>query len=343
MTIHTMSIGELERVAELVRRDHSSLNTMRLIPDGKYQTRTVTLAEVTREVAERLRDGFRDRARNDFPTLFCAWGKCRVGSTALNNLFGAAGLPSYYQPVKTILRHRLLEAAGEPWRLPYAAEHPHVFSKETAGPYVPAECLFNPLQALLEAGYPADKLRLIVLDREPESSLASWLAKWSDRLPECKLIRNYIVAALNKHRVEAYARRHGIAVTHYVYEAAKDSVQSVQILFARLGLSSRFSAAAVTDWSEIGQLDTDAAKIIYPKEPDVYVVPGLHGADTAYRYRARDTFLLNRAQTGLLDRFRIPDVYRASAQACARDLGLAAATAARLFELDGWEPELVTA
>ncbi|MFL5089210.1 MAG: sulfotransferase family protein, partial [Xanthobacteraceae bacterium] len=234
MTIHTMSIGELERVAELVRRDHSSLNTMRLIPDGKYQTRTVTLAEVTREVAERLRDGFRDRARNDFPTLFCAWGKCRVGSTALNNLFGAAGLPSYYQPVKTILRHRLLEAAGEPWRLPYATEHPHVFSKETAGPYVPAECLFNPLQALLEAGYPADKLRLIVLDREPESSLASWLAKWSERLPECKLIRNYIVAALNKHRVEAYARRHGIAVTHYVYEAAKDSVQSVQILFARL-------------------------------------------------------------------------------------------------------------
>ena len=261
----------------------------------------------------------------------------------MNNLFGAAGLPSYYQPVKTILRHRLLEAAGEPWRLPYAAEHPHVFSKETAGPYVPAECLFNPLQALLEAGYPADKLRLIVLDREPESSLASWLAKWSDRLPECKLIRNYIVAALNKHRVEAYARRHGIAVTHYVYEAAKDSVQSVQILFARLGLSSRFSAAAVTDWSEIGQLDTDAAKIIYPKEPDVYVVPGLHGADTAYRYRARDTFLLNRAQTGLLDRFRIPDIYRASAQACARDLGLAAATAARLFELDRPEPELATA
>ena len=72
MTIHTMSIGELERVAELVRRDHSSLNTMRLIPDGKYQTRAVTLAEVTREVAERLRDGFRNRARNDFPTLYCA-------------------------------------------------------------------------------------------------------------------------------------------------------------------------------------------------------------------------------------------------------------------------------
>jgi hypothetical protein len=343
MTIHTMSIGELERVADLVRRDHASLNAMRLIADGTYQTRAVTLAEMTREVAECLREGFRDRTRGDLPTLFCAWGKCRVGSTALNNLFGAAGLPSYYQPVKTILRHRLLDAAAEPWRLPHAAEHPHVFSKETAGPYVPAESLFNPLQALIEAGYPADKLRLIVLDREPWSSFASWLAMWSDRLPECKLIRNYIVAALNKHRVEAYARRQGIAVTYYVYEASKESVTSAQTLFARLGLASRFSASVVTDWSEIGELDTDRAKIIYPEEPDVYVVPDLHGSDTAYRYRARDTFLLNRAQTGLLDRFGIPDVYRASAQACARDLGLNAAAAAELFELERPEPELATA
>jgi len=343
MTIHTMSIGELERVADLLRRDHSSLDTMRLIPDGKYQTRTVTLAEVTREVAARLREGFGTRQARDFPLLICAWGKCRVGSTALNNLFGAAGLPSYYQPVKTILRHRLLDRAGEPWLVPPAAEHPHVFSKETAGPYVPAECLFNPLQALIEAGYPADKLRLVVLDREAESTLASWLAKWSDRLPECKLIRNHIVAALNKHRVEAYARRQGIAAIHYVYEASKDSVRTMQTLFARLGLSSRFSTRAVTDWSGIGELDTDRAKIIYPKEPDVYVVPGLHGSGAAYSYRARDTFLLNRAQTGLLERFGIPDVYRASAAACARDLGLTAAAASRLFDPEQPWPELATA
>jgi len=343
MTIHRMSIGELERVADLIRRDHPSLNTMPLIPDGKYQSGTVTLAEVTREVAARLRAGFGNRSSRDFPILYCAWGKCRVGSTALNNLFGAAGLPSYYQPVKTILRHRLLDAAGEPWRVPDAAEHPCIFSKETAGPYVPAESLFNPLQALVEAGYPADRVRLIVLDREPWSSFASWLAKWSDRLPQCMLIRNYMVAALNKHRIEAYARRHGIAITHYVYEASKDSVQSAQALFARLGLSHRFTAAAVTDWSGIGHLDTNEAKIIYPEEPGVYVVPGLHGSSAAYSYCPRDTFLLNRAQTGLLERFGILDVYRASTQACASDLGLDAAAAARLFEFDRLEPELATA
>src|SRR5262245_60103911 len=123
MTIHTMSIGELEHMADLVRCNHASLDAMQLIPDGKYQTRTVTLAGVTREVTERLHENFRNRAPEDFPTLVYAWGKCRVGSTALNNLFGAAGLPSYYQPVKTILRHRLLGAAGEPWAAPSAAEH----------------------------------------------------------------------------------------------------------------------------------------------------------------------------------------------------------------------------
>ena len=272
-------------------------------------------------------------------------GQCRVGSTALNNLFGAAGLPSYYQPVKTILRHRLLGAAGEPWAVPSAAEHSHVFAKETGGPYVPAESLFIPLQPLIEAGYPADKVRLVVLDREPESALESWLNKWSERVPQSKLIRNYIVAALNKYRVEAYARRQGIPMTHYVYEASKESVQSARALFDRVGLASRFATSAVTDWNEIGHMDSHQAKIIYPVEPDVYVVPGLHGSDTAYRYRARDMSFLNPAQTGLLERFKIADVYRASADACARDLGLDAPAATRMFSPDtaAFVPDLAMA
>ena len=61
MTIHSMSIGELERVADLVRRNHASIDTLGLVPDGKYQTRAVTLAEVTREVTECLRENFRGR------------------------------------------------------------------------------------------------------------------------------------------------------------------------------------------------------------------------------------------------------------------------------------------
>jgi hypothetical protein len=330
MSARTTSLRELQWLVDLVREDHPSLGTIPLEPDGKYQTRTVTLDAVTCEVTECLRQGF--RGRKEFPTLYCAWGKCRVGSTALNNLFGAAGLPSYYQPVKTLLRYRLTAGAGAPWIVPRT--HLHVFAKETGGPYVLAECLFIPMQALREAGYPADKLHLIVLDREPSSSLASWLDKWSERVPASVLVRNYIIAALNMRRVEAYARRHRIPVTHYVYEASKESVSSVHVLFERLGLSSRFSERAVTDWNEIGQLDSGNTKIIYPVEPDPYIVPGLHGSDTAYRYHARGAALADAAPTEMLARFGVADLYRGSVAACARDLGFDAPAAARLFGID---------
>lgn len=331
MNMPVIDSGELERLADLVRRDDPSLETTRLDPDGKYQTRTVTLGAIRREVTAHLAEQFRRRGAADFPNLYCAWGKCRVGSTALNNLFGAAGLHSYYQPVKTVLRHALVGSTAEPWRIPPAADCPHVFSKETGGPYVLAECLFIPLRALIEAGYPADKLHLILLDREPLSSLASWLHKWSDRVPASRLVHNYVIAALNKQRVENYARQTGIRTTHYVYEASKDSVRSVRILFEQLGLLERFAAHAVTDWNEIGRLDTEQAKIVYPVEPDVYVVPGLHGSDTAYRYHPGRTTALTDSQLNLIARFGIGGVYRASVEACARDLRLPQPTSARLF------------
>jgi hypothetical protein len=58
---------------------------------------------------------------------------------------------------------------------------------------------------------PADRLHFIMFDRDPASSLASWLEKWSDRIPESRLIHNYVIATLNTLRVESYARRHGIS------------------------------------------------------------------------------------------------------------------------------------
>src|SRR5919197_1521137 len=66
------------------------------------------------------------------------------------------------------------------------------YQTRTAGPYVLAESLFNPLQALIEAGYPPNRLHAIILDRAPASSLASWLDKWSDRAPQSTLVYNYV-------------------------------------------------------------------------------------------------------------------------------------------------------
>jgi hypothetical protein len=284
-----------------------------------------------REATECLAKAFGQRSAEDFPLLYCAWGKCRVGSTALTNLFGVAGMPSYFQPVKVILRHALMGGVGAPWQLPSATNQPHAFCKEMAGPYVMAECLFQPLQPLIEAGYPADKLHFIMLDRDPASSLASWLEKWSDRVPENTLLKNYVIATLNTLRVESYARKHGIPITHYVYEASKEPVQSIRILFDRLGLAHRFTEDAVTEWNEMGKLESESARITFVKEPTVWTMPGLHGSDTAYRYRTRATASLSDAKLDMLERYGINDIYRASVQACVRDLGLSAATSEQLF------------
>ncbi len=333
MSVSRTEIGELERLADRVRSEDPSLQAVVLEPNGKYQTRTLALDALTREVTQRLAQGFGGLGPEQFPTLYCAWGKCRVGSTALTNLFGVAGLPSYYQPVKTIARHRLLGGEGAPWLLPARTAHPQIFSKEMGGPYVLAECLYIPLQPLIEAGYPPDKLHLVLLDRDPSRSLASWLNKWSDRVPENTLIRNYVISALNAVRVKGYARRHGVPVTHYVYEASKEAVQSVLALFNRLGLSHRFTEGVVTDWKDMGQLESEKAQIIYPDEPAVYHVPGLHGSDTAYKYRDRAMRSLSETQIEMLAHSGVVEVYNASVAGCVADLGLNAAASQRLFGL----------
>jgi hypothetical protein len=329
MMMLTASDAEFERMAELVRRDDPSLARVMLEADGSYQTRTMRFDDLMRDVVACLADGLKRRGSDEFPTFHYAWGKSRVGSTALANLFGVAGLPSFYQPVKAVMRQCLKGEPGVPLVPHDVAQHAHIFAKETAGPYMLAECLIIPFQAMLEAGYPADKLRLIILDREPASSLASWINKLSCRVPEKLLVRHYVLATLNTVRVENYLKRMGVAVTHYVHEASKEPTESARALFARLGLTDRFKTDAVTDWRGMGAELKDA-KVVFPTEPKIYDVPGLHASSgTAYRYNKGGA--LSAENTALIARFGIPEIYRASADACARDLGMSRATADRLF------------
>jgi hypothetical protein len=107
----------------------------------------------------------------------------------------------------------------------------------------------------------------------------------------------------------------------------------MRALFDRLGLATRFSGAAVTDWCEMGRLESDTARIIYPDEPAVYAVPGLHGEDTGYKYRDRAAAATDR-YLDVLQRTGVEDVYRASVLACVNDLGLDMASSANLFGLE---------
>jgi hypothetical protein len=319
-------LPDFERLATMVRDDAPALEDLWLEADGKYQTQALSWRELRRRVIDHLAEGFRGRDPAGFPHLCAAWSRARVGSTALINLFGVAGLPAYFQPVKSVLRHAMTGSRAT-WLPPSGG---HAVSKEVAGPYRIAECLYVPLDLLVEAGFPPDRLHLLILDRHPLQSLDSWLGKWTGMVPDQRLVQHYVLATLNIGRVAAHARKLGIATTHYVYEASRDAVPAAAALFARLGLADRFRAGVVTEWRDAGQLGTDHAPIIRCDEPAVFFVPGLHGSDVAYRYRERTVTAVTDAHRALLDRHGVFDIYRANVAACIRDLDLPADLAAWL-------------
>ena len=330
--MHAMGLTDFKKFADRVVTADPRIDSTWLAADGRLQMHGVGLDRACEYIGKQLAKGFSGLSEDDFPMHYCAWGKARVGSTALSNLFGMAGFPSYYQPVKAMLRTAFAGQLPAPWILPSAYKHPAMFTKETQGPYTLGECLFIPMQVLIEAGYPPSRLHLIVLERDPERSLASWLSRLTMLQPVETLLRHYVISALNANRVRHYANQQGVPVTHFVYEASKEPVVAARALFTRLGLSRIFSDAAVTSWGERGQLDSATShQIIYPPQPVIYDLPGLHGSDSGYRYRNGGTSISSE-QRDLLEWTGVTKVYRDAVEACISDLGLDTETAARLFD-----------
>ncbi|MER8840912.1 hypothetical protein NKH86_19440 [Mesorhizobium sp. M0913] len=52
------------------------------------------MADLNQRIVDTLARAFEDRSADRFPALAVSCRKCRVGSTALTNLFGIAGFPS---------------------------------------------------------------------------------------------------------------------------------------------------------------------------------------------------------------------------------------------------------
>ncbi len=309
-------MARLTRAAE-----DGSLADLELAPDGRWQTRAVTLAGLTREVAAHLAATLGRHEPEDLPVFVVAWGKCRVGSTALTNLFGIAGVPAFYQPVKTTARHLLVGSQPPPWEPPSASEHPLIMAKEMAGPYLAVETVFNPLAMLVDAGYPAAKLHLLVLEREPLVSLSSWLHKWADRLPRRTLVEHFALSSLAAPRMEAWAGEYGVPVTHYLYEASRRPEQTIAALLARLGIGEKFRPEVVNDWDERGELGSERSLIFFPREPEVYVVPGLHSSFTRYAFQPRAASNLMAEERRLVEELGLEELYARSARAMCEELG----------------------
>jgi len=167
------------------------------------------------------------------PKLILICGPCRVGTTALSNVFAKAGIESHMQPIKSARRAKADGEESIPWRIGTKREE-FAAVKETFGPKTEAE-FFNPLEILLSNGYPKERLIVIPIVRNPNQALASWKRMWG----KVELGRFAYTYELT-FKIMEEAEKNGILTIPYVHEIIKDQEPSaiVKKLFKLVGLPS---------------------------------------------------------------------------------------------------------
>ncbi len=227
----------LEPFVRLVERNDELLRGCLLDPSPPFSIRQTKLSEVEDALAEALHRAL----GSNQPEVVLIWGRCRVGTTAIANVFGRAGLKTHYQPIKTWLRHYLLDLDFPPLSL---SMEKRVVIKETSGPFSLAGCLMDPLRVLLMAGVDPSRISMVIVERSPLASWESWLSKWREQLHETELLRNFILSAMNRKRVEDTARRVGVRYLVFRIERATPQLAdaSMRGLFSELGLVGLYNA-----------------------------------------------------------------------------------------------------
>lgn len=259
--------------------DHDRL----LSPDrkGRFQRQPVSSSALH----ERLVEEVKARLGACRPRVVLCCGKCRVGSTPLANVFGHAGLSTFYQPIKTLLRYLLVEQTCPDWTL--ATSEPVVFIKETFGPYVEAECQFNPLRVLLDAGFRAENITLLVMERDPLTTLASWRQCWHERIDADDFVRRFFSASSNAHRLAEMAKQQHIGVEYYLHEESKHPQTAMPKLFESLGLGQKFQPSVMQGWTKGDSLQGTNTAVTFFRQPEDYWIEEIHLDLDEYRFVRR--------------------------------------------------------
>ena len=259
------------------------------------------------------------------PNILLAVAPCRSGTTTQLRVFAQAGMQAHYQPLKAVLRS-LMHGEQREYEIPAAS---NLFIKETIGPYTQTESEFNPVEVLLLAGYPKDKLHVLVEMREPLSTLASWYEMFSFNRDRETLFQNFMTAYRTVGQTRTRAIDQGVPVTTYVYEAQRDNepAKAVSRLFADLGLP--YSDSVVRGWENLPSFGTVESGIYFPPEPEIYSARSFHDtASTATElgYFPKSSASLDRevpeAQARTLRQSDIPAIYDQMKKAAERQLHL---------------------
>lgn len=168
----------------------------------------------------------------DPPTMAIIIGPCRVGTTALANVFAKAGIIAYMQPIKSALRAKETGKTIKPFKIDSATDF--ILVKETLGAHTPTE-FFNPINILLKLGYPKKKLILIPMLRTPNKVLPSWREMWTEFE-----LDNFLKSYLLTSEIKKTAQNNKIKVLPYLHEIIKDNKASevIKKLFNKLGLEN---------------------------------------------------------------------------------------------------------
>lgn len=206
--------------------------------------------------------------------MILALSPCRSGSTALLRGFAHAGLDAYYQPIKNILRWRLV-GGEQTWSVPQGGEQP-IYVKETLGPYTPQESTLDPVATLLRAGYPSERLKVLITMRDPYETWASWRKTWGARTA----LDLFVAAYRQPRSIRERAAAAEIPVVHMAYEQYRTNGAESVLEAVKRGLGVAY-AGAVADWSDDPGFAAEGSRLIQRIDP-----PEFHTEGTLDRAKA---------------------------------------------------------
>lgn len=261
------------------------------------------------------------------PNIILTVAPCRSGTTAHLRIFSQAGLPSYHQPLKFILRAQL-EGEDIQYHIP---NNKSVFIKEAIGPYTDSESTFNPVEILLKAGVPSEKIHLIIMLREPLSTITGWIQAFSFKTERDILVQNAITAYHTVQKVRKEALLLGLRTTTLVYEAFRDHDPSIVLnkLFQELELV--FSSEILSGWNSLPPLKSTESNIFFPPQPEL---EWYSGHNIHKKIETSDSFFYNFKSPDLISQTLLPnqiafaykqklfDIYEEFRIACSKQLNI---------------------
>lgn len=147
-----------------------------------------------------------------------------------------------------------------------------IFIKETIGPYTRIETEFNPFDVVQAIGYPIEKLRLILVARDPLQTWSSWLCLWGEKTN----LEIFLAAFERVEFIRQQIKAAGLPLVHFIYESVRDygAESAIRNMFAQLGLP--FTSRAVTGWHDLPPFGETGSNIFYPQEPEAFWVDNIH-------------------------------------------------------------------